>query len=176
MDGVLVAIMPVARMLNMSTRRVRQLVKEGILPEAVNHQYDLVECGRAYLKYLEDKAGLANKGKDTLDNELRSEQILHERSKRKRSELIYKEMERQMHRSEDVERIWGDMAMAFKAKVLAMPSKLAPQLQYLDELGEIQTVIRREVETALTELSEYDPGKFSSKVKVVDDAGGDKED
>jgi len=39
--------------LSKSTHRIQQLVKSNILPKAINGNYNLAECIRAYKKYLQ---------------------------------------------------------------------------------------------------------------------------
>lgn len=64
---------------------------------------------------------------------------------------------------EDVEREWSDIAHAFKVKMMAIPSKIAPTLANSSDVHEIQDILTREVREALDELSRFDADKFSRK-------------
>jgi phage terminase Nu1 subunit (DNA packaging protein) len=55
--------------------------------------------------------------------------------------------------AEDAERLWTDLILAARSRLLAMPGKLAPTLADLSDPGAIATAIRVEVYAALTELS-----------------------
>jgi hypothetical protein len=58
---------------------------------------------------------------------------------------------------EDLDAVWTAHVAAARARLLAMPSKLAPQLVGLDA-NRIQAQIKTEVYAALAELAEYTPG------------------
>ncbi len=58
----------------------------------------------------------------------------------------------------DVERFWGDAVTACRSRLLAMPSKLAPQLINNDNSSAIANLIRLELYAALAELSCVDVG------------------
>lgn len=176
MSEVLCSVKDVASMLNVSERRVQQLVKEGILPGSVNYRYDLVACGKAYIEHVESRQTLANQSKDKLDSELKSEKVLHERAVRKKQEYLLKELERSMYRAEDVERVWNDQAMAFRARVMALPSRIAPLVQYETDVEGILVICKKEVDSALIEMSNYDPAKFTKRVNYDDNEDDEPDD
>jgi hypothetical protein len=76
-----------------------------------------------------------------------------------------------MHFSEDVERVMNDMLSNFRAKVLALPSRVAPRLIGIDTIADIQEILQIETLEVLQELSEYNPSEFYSEeyVDVLDD-------
>ena len=45
----------IARLLDLSERRVQQLSREGVIPKAERGQYDLVGSVRGYVRYLRDQ-------------------------------------------------------------------------------------------------------------------------
>jgi phage terminase Nu1 subunit (DNA packaging protein) len=70
--------------------------------------------------------------------------------------------------SSDVEAFQSRMIAAFRAKCLALPTKTAPRVVYLDSLAEVEAELRSAVYDALTELSEF---KFSDYgIRSVSDA------
>jgi phage terminase Nu1 subunit (DNA packaging protein) len=44
----------IARLLNITERRLQQLAREGIVPKAARGQYPLAGCVRAYIQYLQN--------------------------------------------------------------------------------------------------------------------------
>ena len=52
----------IARLLDLSERRVQQLSREGVIPKAERGQYDLIGSVRGYVRYLRDQATKAQAG------------------------------------------------------------------------------------------------------------------
>ena len=52
----------IARLLDLSERRIQQLSREGVIPKAERGQYDLVAAVRGYVAYLRDLAVKAQAG------------------------------------------------------------------------------------------------------------------
>jgi phage terminase Nu1 subunit (DNA packaging protein) len=46
----------IAKLLDLSERRVQQLSREGVIPKAERGQYDLIGSVRGYVRYLRDQA------------------------------------------------------------------------------------------------------------------------
>lgn len=157
---VIVDAKTVGNMLGISERHVRRLVNEGILTRVKNGQYDIVECGRRYIENIREKQQLTDKLYEKLKQELLAEQVLHERAKKRKAELVVAEMEGSMHNAQDIERLWGWTVTSFKTRIRALPLKIAPQIQHINDLAEINTILHREIDEALMELSGYDPDKF----------------
>lgn len=59
--------------------------------------------------------------------------------------------------AEDVERVWSGMIGAFRARMLALPSRLAPVVAAEVEPGSCFAALQAGIHEALTELSQYDP-------------------
>ena len=52
----------IAKLLDLSERRVQQLSREGVIPKAERGQYDLIGSVRGYVRYLRDQAVRAQAG------------------------------------------------------------------------------------------------------------------
>jgi phage terminase Nu1 subunit (DNA packaging protein) len=84
-----------------------------------------------------------------------------ERAKVDRQRWIKLELENQKRRGElleisDVESAWAQMMGACRAKMLSLPSKLAPQLVSIKDPKKIQQMIKDECRQALEELHGHD--------------------
>ncbi|MFP4976374.1 hypothetical protein ACE6ED_13305 [Paenibacillus sp. CN-4] len=143
-----------SELLGLTPRRVQQLAEEGIIVRSGRGKYNAVGSVQNYMRFQREN------GSTTSEVDYFDERALHERAKRKKAELELAVMQGDLHRSGDVELVMNDMIAAFRSRILAMPSKLAPQLVGKDELPVILEMLTREVHEALTELSEYDPQKF----------------
>jgi hypothetical protein len=59
--------------------------------------------------------------------------------------------------AEDVEAVWSDVFANAKARLLSIPSTLAPMLRGQTDLGEIKDILEKAVHDCLEELASYDP-------------------
>ncbi|MCZ8520140.1 MULTISPECIES: hypothetical protein [Paenibacillus] len=147
-----------ADVLNLSARRVQQLAEDGVLIKSARGKYKAAESIQNYIKSIQDRGGGGDGEADYFH-----ERALHERAKREKAELELAVKRGDLHRSEDVEFVMNDMVAAFRSRILALPSKLSPQLIGKMDLAVIQSLLTQEVHEALTELSDYDPHVFHEK-------------
>ncbi len=158
------------KIIGVSDRRIRQLAEEGIVIRAAKGRYKLKDSIMNYILTL--KVAMEAAGTDSPDGELdlEEEKAIHERVKRHISELKLQVMKGELHRSGDVERVMTDMLVSIRARLLAMPTKLAPLLVARNDVGYIRTAINREVLEALNELKDYNPKDFHGDELVDDDS------
>lgn len=153
--------------LGLSTRRIRQLVTEGVVVKSQRGRYDLKASVLGYVNSIRQ----AEKNKDNNLEKLKiareAESLTHERLKKRKTELEVLNLEKKMHRSEDVEYFWNAMILAAKSRITAIPVKCAPLLVGLEDRKEIQTILKREVSEALNELANYDIDSFESDYEDV---------
>jgi len=157
---VVVSTAEISEILGLSDRRIRQLEKEDALVKINRGKYDLKASVQRYIEYIKAQA---EKTEEELD--LTKEKTLLTRANRQKVELELQIMRGELHRSEDVRRVMNNMLGAFRARVLAIPSKTAPQLLSQTDLAVVQDIIKKEVYEALQELSEYDPHVFYAQSK-----------
>jgi len=148
----------IAKMFNLTERRVRQLVEEGIISRIGHGRFDLIDTVSKYVTFLK----LSSEALDENDvsESLEYEKWLHEKAKREKAEIELANIKNEMHRSEDVEKVLNHMIMAFRSKMLSLPSKMAMILVNKNDPKLIEALIERDVHEALKELSEYDPSMF----------------
>ena len=175
MDGneIVVSTKVVADILDVTTRRVGQLCEEGILNKVKNGSFLLVPTIRNYIRYLKTKNDAEGSVDGDISEEYSKEHTLLEKAKREKAELEVALMKGKVHAGEDVEREMTKMLGAFRAKILSIPSKLAPRVAIQSDTTKIEDMIRDEVYAALKELSEYDPKTFKHEsvieVEVIED-------
>ena len=162
----------IAKLFDLDVRRVQQLAKEGILPAASQRPYkfDLLPTVKAYIRYLRDRAnGKEAKTADTVKAEadkLRAEADLKQ-SKAKIAELQLKELEGEMHRSEDVEALTNDLVYTARSMIMALPGRLAMDVVQAGSANEASALIRTECYKILDELAgyQYDPEAYRRRVR-----------
>jgi phage terminase Nu1 subunit (DNA packaging protein) len=141
----------VASALNLSEQRVQQLVNEG-MPREARGQYDPVKCMLWYIRYLQ--SALEKRSVPALDGGFVSERA--ERVRLLRADANLREMKLAKERAllmalPDVEAMLTDLVLTTKARIMAIPPRLAPEL-----LGESsRLMIQAKLEKACRESLAY---------------------
>ena len=174
-DSTTVSAAVLGDMFGVSDRRIRQMAEEGIVARAAKGRYKLVDSIKNYL--LTVKLAAEGVGVDLADGEinLEEEKGLHERVKRHISELKLQIMKGGLHKAQDVESVMTDMLVAFKTRMMNIPSKVAPILESRDAVF-IKDRLTCEIIEALNELKDYDPRAFYSEEYVEEDESGDEQE
>ena len=142
----------IAKLLDLSERRVQQLSREGVIPKATRGQYDLVGSVRGYVRYLRDQAVSAQAGAPDYAAE-RARYI------RARADLV--EMEANQRRgtliaADDIEAAWIKVLALLRTRVLALPDRLAPQVHIAANLTEARNLLSVNLREALEDLANSD--------------------
>lgn len=160
-----------ANCLGITPRRVQLLAKQGAVVKLRRGIYDLEKSVQSYISYKLESLEESQEQK-SLD-EIRAD---HERWKMRKTQLAVQLLEGKLHRAEDVERVWTQSAAAVRSRLLGIPVKAAPQVAGMEDAGEIQQVLQREVAEALTEIAGYDPADFADPLPLEEDeADGDND-
>ena len=143
----------IARILNLTERRVRQLKDENIIQEYKGSLglYDLIPTIHAYLNYLR------NRNPDSGENiDYNTERAKLVRAKRRDIELDVGVKEKDLHASADIEAAMGKMLVNFKSRLMAIPSKLSPVLSKKTDKTDIYKILKDSVDEALNQLADFD--------------------
>tara|TARA_R110002110_G_scaffold12120_4_gene57606 strand:- start:137 stop:667 length:531 start_codon:yes stop_codon:yes gene_type:complete len=141
-----------ARLCDLSKRRVQQLVAEGVIPKNDEGRYYLEEAIPAYIKFLKDKSikpGIISLDKVRARKTLADAEMAEIDLSVRRGELV---------EVKDVLRDWLEQIGSCKSKLLNIPSKLAPIVAVEDSNSVCQSLIEVQIHEALNELSESDFG------------------
>lgn len=155
----------VARFLDVSERRVRQLRDEKVISEVRPGLYNLVRTAHKYINYLRKRNP---ESEESID--YNTERAKFVRAKRKNEEYDLQLKENQLHSGEDIENVMTDMLMNFKARLMAIPAKLSPVLCKKTDKAEIYKLLKEYIDEALTELSDF---KTTFGERVKEDETGD---
>ncbi len=157
--------------LGIGDRQVRNLAEQGIIKKDSHGKYVLLVSVKNYITSLKvAKAGtkVMSDFDETLD--LDTEKAKHEHIKRQITDIKLQLTKNSVHKSEDVERVISDMFEKFRSKMNALPAKLAKKLQGKDK-GAIQRTLKKEIDSALSELADYNPADYYSDehLEIADD-------
>jgi len=78
------------------------------------------------------------------------------RARARRAELEVAALQRDLLPFDEVVHAWEQLVAAFRARCLAIPSKLAPRLAVANDRGAVQATLTAAVREALEELSRFD--------------------
>jgi phage terminase Nu1 subunit (DNA packaging protein) len=139
----------IARLLDLSERRIQQLSREGVIPKAERGQYDLVAAVRGYVAYLRDLAVKAQAGAPDFGAE---------RARLIKAKADLAEMEADGRRgdllpAEAVEAAWTSVLARLRSRLLVLPDRLAPLCHEETTIAGVRDQIRKAVREALDELA-----------------------
>ena len=155
----------VARFLDVSERRVRQLRDEKVIAEVRPGLYDLIDTNHRYINYLRKRNP---ESETTIDYNTERAKLV--RAKRKNEEYELQLKENKLHAAEDIEAVMTDMLVNFKSRLMAIPSKLAPVLSKKTDKTEIFALLKDHIDEALAELSDFKT-TFGERVKDEESDG-----
>ena len=155
------------RVLGMGADEITTLTKRGIIKKGVaeNGLYTLEESAREII------AGLS-KPEDRRAADYATERARLMRARRQSAEHDLALMEKELHTSEDVERTLSLLLAAFKAKVRAIPSRMAPQCAKLKSKEEIFDLLKAATDETLQELASIETLFESEEGEPADGAPG----
>lgn len=162
----------IARLLDLTERRVQQLSREGVIPKAERGRYELVGAVRGYVRYLRELALKADLG--TADYGAERARLVKARADLAEMEAAQRRGE--LVPAEEVQEAWRDIVARLRARILVIPDKIAPQLHETDTIAAAGEVVRRAIHEALSELAETEvtavPPADRSSGAGGDGAGG----
>lgn len=161
LNEILVNSKTLEALFGVKDRTIRYLADNGIAKRDSHGKYLLMDSAKSYITTL--KIGNAAIHTDDSEEELNltTERAIHEHTKRQITEIKLQLIKGQVHKSEDVETVMTDMFIKFREKMSAMPAKLARKLEGKDK-SEIQKILRKEINSALNGLADYNPADFYS--------------
>ena len=148
-DDFTVPLSTVAKILDLSSRRVNILVNDGVLPKVDRGRYALAPVVTAYIKYLR---------KRTVNNDVGADDYAAHRARLTKARADMAEMEREQMAnnlipSDDVADAWEAMAGNMRSRLLAIPSKTAATIFSADDVVDAKKILKDTINEALAELS-----------------------
>jgi phage terminase Nu1 subunit (DNA packaging protein) len=138
----------IAKLFDLTERRVQQLASEGIIPKSTQGKYKLVPSVQGYIKYLRERSV----GKDSPTNETHNERQRLLKIQANKLEFEMAVMSKDFLPKEYVKNSLFNIVTRCRSVLLGMPSKLAQEVIALREPLEAEKIIKEVVYEALDEL------------------------
>ncbi|MCL2344778.1 MAG: hypothetical protein FWC58_02845 [Desulfobulbus sp.] len=150
MSANLVSVDAVARLMDMTPRRVQQLANEGVIPKPKSRgQYEIFACVIGYIRHLRGML-------DGDAGDLLSEKMRLTRAQADKTEIEAARIKGELVSLADAERGWSALVGAFRAKMLTLPQRAAIAMPNKTE-PEAERILTDMVYEALAELSGWKP-------------------
>lgn len=166
--NIVVNTQTLASILGIGVRHLYTLCDEGVIKRTSTGKgkFPLIQSVKDYINYIQVKSDVKEAKVNDPKQKYDIEHALLEQAKREKAEIQLNLMKGTTYAAEDVEREMIKMLSACRARLLAIPTKLAPRIVIQNDTSKVETMLRNEVHTALQELSEYDPTLFKHKTTV----------
>ena len=141
-----------AKLLDITERRVRQLSAEGIIPKVARGRYEMVGAVRGYIRYLRDlniqgDVGPADYGTQRARLIKARADLAEMEASQIRGDLLF---------ASDVTAAWTEIVALMRARLLVLPDKIAPVVHETTSINQAKDVIKKAVYEVLTEIAETD--------------------
>lgn len=141
----------IAEILNLTPRRVQQLVKEKIIPKAVHGEYELFGCIKGYIMYLQERTS----GREVTTADAHAERTRLLKAQADKTELEVAQIKEKLLPALEVANTWSNIVLTCRAKLLTIPNTLANQLIICKKPQEIEVQLKEAIYEALNELASY---------------------
>ncbi len=142
----------IAKLFDLTERRVQQLAQEGVIPKSIKGKYELVPSVKGYINYLRERSI----GKDLASSDASTARIRLLTLQANKLEIENDILNKQFLSAEDVKNTWFSIIARCRAILLSLPSKLANQIIGLNEAREAEELMKASVYEALAELATDD--------------------
>ena len=139
----------VAALLGMTTRRVRQLAGDGIIPRAARGRFRLIAAVQGYCRYL---ISLGGEPGGELDADRR--RLL--RAKADLAEMEADRMRGTAIPTDEVDEAWQPLAVVARQRLLGVPTKAAPVVASEADPAACHRIIAALIKDALSELPDQE--------------------
>jgi Phage DNA packaging protein, Nu1 subunit of terminase len=148
----------IARLFNLTPRRVQQLAKDGVIPKAARGEYALAPAVRGYISFLQDR--LENPGSESKIS------LNAERARKTKAEADIAEMEAAKRKGEliaadEVAEAWQIIMAEVRANLLHnVPVRIAALAKAENDETKIKAMVKAEIADALRAMASQDVDKL----------------
>jgi len=138
----------IAKLLDLTDRRVQQLANDGVIPRAERGRYDLIATVQGYVRFLRERAfgAVANTDAHTEKTRLTAAQASI-------AEMTEMEMRGELVRAGDVRREIYTASRQIRNTMLTMPDRIASKLVTVDDGLVIHEMLEAEVTVMLEDVA-----------------------
>jgi hypothetical protein len=157
----------IARLTGMTEQWIRRLSLDGIITaEKIKgergRRFDKFPTLRKIVRYYQERA---EQNYNPASKEMADEKLRQMKVKRQMEELKLAQLDGDLHKAEDIERLMGAVLTRLRINLLAIPMGLAPVLQGMDTM-EIAEKLDERIRRVMNEVAELD------LVKLVEEEAG----
>tara|TARA_R110000772_G_C13006010_1_gene408796 strand:+ start:54 stop:554 length:501 start_codon:yes stop_codon:yes gene_type:complete len=153
-----------AEHLDLSTKRISELIRDGILPSKMGRSpLNIDVCRIAYISYLRKLGGY---NKRSGGGDIAEEKTRLTKFQADKAELEVNQLEGKLIPAQLVQDTWTDFVANVRAKLLGLPSRIAHQVIALETYPEAEQLIKENINDALSELGENGiPTEYADRVE-----------
>lgn len=163
----------------MPLQEVHEYQKAGVIKQVKQRgTFHFVEAVRALGIYWRERA----RRKGSQNTDLDREKLLQLSAKREMDEIKLQTIRGDVHRTEDIEKVFGAMVTRIRSNLLSLPMGVAPAVAGKENINQIAEIIKDRLDRALYEVSNFDFNNFAEQdtenyIKSLEDdnEGGDNE-
>ena len=157
-----------AKFVGVTERRIQQQTQDGVIQKEPGiDKYDFVRNVHSLMQYYRQKAD-SRRSSDSED--LAVEKRLQISVKRKLEELKLAQLEKELHKAEDIERIVGAVLTRLRINLLAIPMGVAPLVREMDDAREIAEKLDERIRRAMNEVADMNLEKLVDEdISTADD-------
>ena len=138
-----------AKLLDITERRVRQLSAEGVIPRVARGRYEMIGSVRGYIRYLRDlniqgDVGPADYGTQRARLVKARADLAEMEASQIRGDLLF---------APDVTAAWTEIVALMRARLLVLPDKIAPVVHETTSIAQAKDVIKKAVYEVLSEIA-----------------------
>jgi phage terminase Nu1 subunit (DNA packaging protein) len=164
----LVSTEELAQFVGVDPRRIQQLTQEGVIKKEPGNKktakYDFVRNVYSLLQYYRKKSDSRRSGDS---DEMANEKLKQISTKRKLEELKLAQLNGELHKASDIERLIGAMLTRLRINLLAIPMGLAPILRDMDDTREIAEKLDERIRRVMNEVAEVDLVKLVEEEELA---------
>lgn len=173
-----------ANYFGLTIRRVQQLASEGVFSHTKEkgvYYFDVPIVVKEYITYLQDCLQKRIKNTEEEEKQKLNAEIRLKEARASMVELELNELKGKMHRAEDVESLFADVAATTKSLIVALPGRLS--IDICAKLGVdpknapvVSELIEKDTYQILDELAEYEYSSEFFRARVQQREGWTSDD
>ena len=141
----------IAKLLQLSERRVQQLTKDGIIPKVDRGKYELVPAVHGYINYLRHQMSAEVSTDDIVKNKNRLTLATAELREIEKSQL-----EGELIPALEIKKTWLHYVNLIKTKLMSIPNKTAPQMVTVNNINDAKNILKERIHDTLDEIAKGD--------------------
>jgi len=157
----------IAKALDLTERRINQLVADGTLQKSERGRYELIPTIQAYVKFLREKAVNSDVGAD--DYAVQRTRLT--KAKADMAEMEKDQMANVLIPANDVADAWEAMVSNMRAKMLSIPTKVAASVFAANDVADAKNILKEQINEGLSELAAIEVKTANPVRSSVDDGG-----